>query len=244
MVEDRIYEKTDATRSRVEPYIDFIKRAEATGPRLGVFASSFNPPTIAHVELIRRATQTFALDQTIALAGKANADKVEYECSLDDRIEMLKLAFADDRHTSIGVSSHAFYVDMVDALERVYSRQTNLHFIVGFDTFERVLDPGNRYTTRYHRKFSGRLEALAYLFARSSFIVAGRAGAGLESVRLLVEREPAVPSDRILYLDFPADLGELSATEVRNRRRALQPIDGLVPEVVEQYIRERGLYTT
>jgi len=72
---------------------------------------------------------------------------------------------------------------------------------------------------------------------------AGRAGAGLESVRSLVEREPAVPSERIVYLHFPADLGELSATEVRNRRRALQPITGLVPEAVEQYIHERGLYT-
>ena len=242
MVEDRIDEKTDATRSRVEPYINFIKRAETTGPRLGVFASSFNPPTIAHVELIRRATQTFALDETIALAGKANADKVEYECSFDDRIEMLKLAFADDRHTSIGVSSHAFYVDMVDALEHVYSRQTNLHFIVGFDTFERVLDPENRYTARYYRTFNDRVEALEYLFARASFIVAGRGGTRLESVRLLTERERALPSERIFYLDFPADLGELSATEVRNRQRSGQSTTGLVPEAVERYLREQRLY--
>jgi len=242
MNEDRIEQKNDSARPTGEPRIDIVKRAGATGPRLGVFASSFNPPTIAHIELIRRAAGFFSLDESLALAGKTNADKREYECSLADRLAMLKLAFADS-HTSIGLSSHAFYVDMIDALERAYSPSTDLHFVVGFDTFERVLDPGNRYTARYHREFSDRVEALEYLFARSSFIVAGRRGAGLDSVRLLVEREPAVPSERVLYLDFPADLGELSATEVRNRRRARQPISGLVPEAVEQYIHERGLYT-
>jgi nicotinate (nicotinamide) nucleotide adenylyltransferase len=243
-IEERIDESNDGARPSGGPRIDIVKRAQATGARLGVFASSFNPPTIAHIELIRRAAGAFSLDESLALAGKTNADKLEYECSLADRLAMLKLAFANDEHTSIGLSSHAFYVDMIDALERTYSPQTDLHFIVGFDTFERVLDPGNRYTSRYHAEFSDRVEALAHLLARSSFIVAGRAGAGLESVRALIESEPAVPSERILYLDFPADLGELSATEVRNRRRALQSITGLVPEAVERYIQERGLYTT
>jgi nicotinic acid mononucleotide adenylyltransferase len=82
------------------------------------------------------------------------------------------------------------------------------------------------------------------VFERSSFIVAGRAGAGLHNVRTLVEREPAVPPDRVLYLDFPADLGELSATEVRKRRRESRSITGLVPSAVEDYIQEHGLYTT
>src|SRR5438552_3556881 len=199
-IEERIEGSNDGVRPSDKPRIDVVKRARATGTRLGVFASSFNPPTIAHIELIRRAAETFSLDESLALAGKTNADKVEYECSLADRLAMLRLAFANESHTSIGLSSHAFYVDMIDALERAYPPQTDLHFIVGFDTFERVLDPGNRYTSRYHREFSDRVDALAYLFARSIFIVAGRAGAGLESIRSLVEREPAVPSERILYL--------------------------------------------
>ena len=241
---DRVKEIIESVDSSEEPGIEAIKRAEATGPRIGVFASSFNPPTIAHVELIHRAAEAFSLDEILALAGKTNADKLDYECSLEDRLAMLALTFADEPRVSIGLSSHAFYVDMIDALELAYPAQTDLHFIVGFDTFERVLDAEDRYTRRYYRRFRGRTEVLEHLFARSRFIVAGRAGAGLHSVRLLVEREPAVPPDRVLYLDFPADLGELSATEVRKRRSAARSITGLVPATVEEYIQEHGLYAT
>jgi nicotinate (nicotinamide) nucleotide adenylyltransferase len=223
------------------PQIEFIKRVHA-GKKLGVFASSFNPPTLAHVELIRRAARTFALDEILALAGSANADKLAYECSLDDRLAMLSLTFAAEPGVSVGLSSHAFYVDMIDALDRAYTEGTDLHFIVGFDTFERVLDAEDRYTERYYRRFAGRVEALHYLFGHSSFIVAGRAGAGLSSVMHLVEHEPAVRRDRVLYLDFPADLGELSATEARKRCRDGKPLHDIVPGPVENYIREHALY--
>jgi len=224
------------------PVIELITKAELTGPRLGIFAASFNPPTIAHAELIRCATKTFSLDEVVALAGRANADKLEYECSLEDRVEMLGLTFASEPRISIGISSHAFYVDMIEAIGREYPGQTGLHFIVGFDTFERVIDREDRYTPRYHRSFSDRIEALQYLFARSKFIVAARAGAGREAVEQLLETERAVPRDQILFLEFPQALGEVSASEVRRRRRTGEAITGMVPVQVEQYIRGRNLY--
>src|SRR5438105_2640997 len=72
--------------------------------------------------------------------------------------------------------------------------------------------------------------------------VAGRAGAGLDDVHALLAAEPAELSERILYLDFPSDLGERSATEVRAACRAGLPVTGLVPPAVESYIAARGLY--
>jgi nicotinate (nicotinamide) nucleotide adenylyltransferase len=239
---DQINEAIGRVRQSGEPRIETIERAATSGSRLGVFASSFNPPTLAHVELIRRASEAFSLDETIALASESNADKLSYECSLEDRIAMMKLAFVDVARTSIGLSSHAFYVDMVDALGRVYEPRTDLHFIVGFDTFERVLDPHERYTAKYFRSFNNRADALQYLLGRSRLIVASRAGADYAHLRALVEREQTEHSDRILYLDFPSDLGDRSATEVRSRVRAGQSITGLVPPAVEAYIYERGLY--
>jgi nicotinate (nicotinamide) nucleotide adenylyltransferase len=226
-----------------EPSIRFIKRAELSGSRLGVFASSFNPTTTAHVELMRHAACEFLLDETLALAGLANADKPEYDCSLEDRLRMLALTFASERRVSIGVSSHAFFVDMIDALKSAYPRQTDLHFVVGFDTFERVVDREGRYTRKYHRRFSDRAGALQYLLARSRLVVAGRRGSGESDIRALVERDLKELAERVSYLDVPAEITEMSATRVRDRIRAGLTIDGLVPPAVELYIKEKRLYT-
>jgi nicotinic acid mononucleotide adenylyltransferase len=131
---------------------------------------------------------------------------------------------------------------MVDALRRAYSPETRLHFILGFDTFERVLDYQGKYTDRYFRKFANRDEALDYLLSESVLIVANRAGAGSGDVAALVEREPRISPGQVLYLDFPAELGERSASEVRKRIRSGLSISGLVPAGVEAYIRQHSLY--
>ncbi|HWN98261.1 MAG TPA: hypothetical protein VNS63_03220, partial [Blastocatellia bacterium] len=122
-----------------EPRVEVLTGAPPAGPRLGVLAASFNPVTVAHLELMHRAARAFSLDETLALVGLSNADKTGYECSLEDRLTMLMLAVENDPWLSIGLSSHAFYVDMIEALERVWAPGTDLHFVVGFDTFERVL---------------------------------------------------------------------------------------------------------
>jgi len=235
----QIIERVDPQRN---PHIEFAREARQRGKRVGVFASSFNPTTTAHVELTRMAAERFSLDETLALAARTNADKTDYDCSLEERLQMLALAFEGDERVSIGVCSHAFFVDVVEALERAYGRETGLHFVVGFDTFERVIDCEDKYTHRYHRKFKDRVEALGYLLERSRLVVAGRAGAGYEEVRSVVERELGGGGERVLYLETPAEIGEMSATEVRSRVRAGLSIEGLVPAAVAAYIKERKLY--
>ncbi|HMG32428.1 MAG TPA: nicotinate-nicotinamide nucleotide adenylyltransferase [Blastocatellia bacterium] len=224
------------------PRIEVLRRASRTGKRLGVFAASFNPPTIAHLELMRRAADRFSLGELLALAGVANADKSVYESTLSDRLEMMLAASSEDPRISVGVSSHAFYVDMVDALDDVYPDDTDLHFIIGFDTFERVLDPQDRYTVRYHRRFENRREALDYLFSRAKLIVANRAGSKQSDIERLLQHEPEAVRKGVLLLEFPEELTSCSATEVRKRIRGGVSISDLVPPEVESYIIDRGLY--
>lgn len=225
-----------------KPVIGFLRRDAGVSVRPGIFASSFNPITTAHMELMRQAREQFGLTETLALAGMANADKSQYDCSLEDRLQMIELTLENTAQTSIGLSSHAFFVDMLDALDTVYPAQTELHFVVGFDTFERVLDPLDKYTTLYHRNFANRNEALAFLLARSRFIVAGRKGAKHQEVYKLASQLPVTLSERILYLDFPDDLAEHSATQVRRRLREGLSIKEFVPDEVARYIQNRGLY--
>ena len=230
--------------SRVpRPEIRLVKRTEVHGLRLGVFASSFNPITTAHVALIDKATTAFSLDHVLALAGVSNADKQAYDYPLDLRLEMLDLALGSAPNVSIGISSTAFFVDMIDPIARTFPSGVSPYFIVGFDTFTRILDFESLYLARYDRAFSDRCAALDYLLTASHLIVAARAGKGKREISEIVAREPRVPSDRVLFLDFPPDLAERSATEVRQRVRAGLEISGLVSPAVEDFIRAHGLYS-
>ena len=76
----------------VKPEIHFINEADLNCHRLGIFGSSYNPVTMAHLELMRRAVEAFHLDRMLALAGIANADKSNYDCPLEVRLQMLALA--------------------------------------------------------------------------------------------------------------------------------------------------------
>jgi nicotinate (nicotinamide) nucleotide adenylyltransferase len=224
------------------PEIRLIGGTLPAAGRLGLFSSSFNPVTRAHVALVELASATFELDQVIVVTGDSNADKEKYEASLEDRLAMMRLGFADRQGVSVGVTSHAFFVDMVDAVSRVQVAGAELHFILGFDTFERVLDPDGRYLGRYHRAFSSTDDAVRHLLTHSRLIVADRAAAGLGDFERLIERVPSSLRVQVVHLDFPADLAEMSATSVRALVAAGKDVSTAVPPVVGEYIRSNGLY--
>jgi nicotinic acid mononucleotide adenylyltransferase len=231
-----------------DPLILLVKALSTPGHRLGVFASSFNPPTVAHDALINAARDQFSLDEVLALATIPNADKSSYDCSLEDRVSMMREAFCSSAPVSIGLCSHAFFVDMIDAIDRLYSPAPDLHFILGFDTFERVIDPAGKYIERYHRLFPGSGIALQFLLDRATLIVAGRGGSRREEFNRLVSSLPSLSGsddlvrERIQYLETPAELAERSASEVRARVRRGESIESLVSPAVERYIEEKGLY--
>jgi nicotinate (nicotinamide) nucleotide adenylyltransferase len=230
------------TASKAEPSIKILKRAPDAGLRIGVFSSSFNPITAAHLRIIEEASRQFKLDEMLALIGTANADKSEYACSIENRLEMLLLSVTAAPNLSVGLSNTAFFVDMIDPLRTVYGPARELFFVVGIDTFERILDREGRYHQQYQGRFSDRAAALDYLQSKSHMIVAGRQGRGNPEIRELLAEEPGLNADRILYLDAPAEIAERSATEVRERVACGVSVRGLVPPVVEHYILEHRLY--
>ena len=227
------------------PEIIFVKRVDAQVRSLGVFPSSFNPVTCAHLELMRRAADQYSLGEILALAGITNADKTSYDCPLNDRLQMLLLSLDSSAVVSVGISSSAFFVDMVPAIADSYPARTEIYFIAGLDTFERILDRENRYINRYHLRFREGSEALAYLLDRSHLIVAGRQGRGSADLSAIIGGGQLIPDagrERILYLDWPPELGDRSASDVRERIGAGLSIKGLVPPAVERYIEQHRLY--
>ena len=135
--------------------------------RLGIFPASFNPPTKAHLALIRKAKRLGNLDEILVLLDAQAMDKKIIGADLEDRVIMLKRLFQKDPKISIGISNQGLFVEKLLPLRKVYPSPISFTFIVGFDTILRVLDK---------RYYSNRDETLAKLFGQCEFLVANRDG--------------------------------------------------------------------
>jgi nicotinate (nicotinamide) nucleotide adenylyltransferase len=241
------------------PKIQYILKANqgipVSGEKLGVFSASFNPPTVAHVEMVRRAQQTFHLNEILLLVSPKNADKTHYEATLEERLWMLLQIYgertedrgsriADRFPVSIGVSSHPYFSDMAQAVQSNYPAGTALYFIVGYDTLERILDKDSKYYPRYYKTYQTREESLRDLFTVTQFIVIGRGEYDQDALKKLLERDIASEYlSKIHYLTLPDPYPSISATEVRNRLKYNSSIERLVPPEVKSYLEETGLYS-
>ena len=125
------------------PTINFIRRArkgiETENRKLGVFPSSFNPLTEAHVEIIEEAKK-YDPSEILLVLDKENIDKGIFGASLEDRLLVLLLFFDSDDEISIALSSHGLFLDKARALENEYPPATKIVFLVGYDTIVRILD--------------------------------------------------------------------------------------------------------
>jgi len=240
-VRARVGEAIAALSCIEAPTIAWIRRISRPLARLGVFPASFNPLTRAHVEIVARARAQFHLEGVALLPGLTNADKRAYEAPLEDRTAMVLMAFASDPTIAIGVASHPFFADLILPLRREYAT-SEIFFIVGSDTFERVLDREGRYLGRYYTPYPDRRAVLEDLFSKSHMIVVARGAFPCSALERLLDEEVARFRSRIACLELPEEVRGISATDVRRRLQAGEPIVALVPEAVEHYIRATGLY--
>jgi len=202
--------------------------------RLGILSSSFNPPTTAHVTMVETAQTIHALDEVLLLLSKRNVDKSSFGASFEDRLSMV-IHFAVHNPTlSVGATTHALLLDQTKALLPWYPPETKVSWIVGFDTFVRILDP---------KYYADPEDEIRRLFDTVHLIVVGRGSQKADDVKALLD----LPANRsfanhVGCLELDPFHAHLSSTEVRRRVASNEPITDLVPPEVATYIREHGLY--
>ena len=202
--------------------------------RLGIFPASFNPPTMAHLALVRGAMKEGELDEILVLLDIQAMDKKPVEAKFDDRLKMLKGVFGRNQRVSIGLSSHGLFLEKISPLREIYPFPVELFFIVGLDTIFRVMD------RKYYRN---RKRSLDGLFSRSRFLVANRGELeqrAFESIFRKQENKRYL--DKVSYFNLPPEFLHLSSTLVRKRIARNEPVDPFVPASVLHLIKKKGLY--
>ncbi|MBI2875927.1 MAG: nicotinate-nicotinamide nucleotide adenylyltransferase [Candidatus Tectomicrobia bacterium] len=240
---------------------EFLEAPTAVPEHIGIFPGSFNPLTLAHVELIRQAQERFCLEEMILVLDSRAMDKEIFGASLEDRLVMLRLFARAFPHYRIALSSHGRFLDKLQALRQRYPfASVSFYFIVGYDTLVRILDP---------KYYVDREAALRELFQGSYFLVANRAdpaspqppsspaghhceaprpaqdelaGGRAEIEALLDRKENQAFRDRIAFLPLSSFYASISSTMVRERVARGEEISGLVPPEIHGFIEETKLY--
>ncbi len=194
-------------------------------PRLGVLGGSFDPPHVAHLAIASEACHALGLSRVLFVPAAAPPHKgLGERTSAAVRLEMASLAIDDDlRFTASGIEierSLVYTVDMLRALSGRYAEH-DLVFIMGSDSllqFETWHEPEE-------------------LLSLCSLAVSPRPGDSPEAIAAAVARWG---EHRVALLDLPPL--DVSSSDLRRRVATRRPIRYLVPQRVEQYVLEMGLY--
>jgi nicotinic acid mononucleotide adenylyltransferase len=235
-----VHEAVRALAREGPPVIEIVKQAERgieakTRGVLGVLPASFNPPTSAHQALIREAGATVAFDEILLIVDQQAMDKERMGAPLEDRVLMLLALYGDNARISVGISNRGLFLEKVEAMRTVYpTGDTQIYFIVGYDTIVRVLDP---------KYYTDRNKALRSLFGQARFLVANRGGCDERGLKELFGMEENRPfAAQVLPITLPPALTRISSTLVRRHLAEGKSVEGLVPPELEEFLRKQGLY--
>ncbi len=196
--------------------------------RLGLLGGTFDPVHRGHLALARAARDELGLDEVLFLpAGQPWRKAGQMIASNEHRLAMLRRALEGEAAFQVSRlelerPGPSYTADTLEAL-RDDRPEDELFFLLGEDA---LMDLPNWERPR-------RILELARL------AVARRADSSLEALEEAERRLPGL-GERVVWLKRPALA--VSATEIRERVSEGQPIGGLVPAAVEEYIRIQGLY--
>lgn len=189
---------------------------------------TFDPIHLGHLVIAEAARSQFTLNEILFIPNGNPPHKDDSRITNDyERLKMVDLAIADnpDFHSSameIEKESYSYTLDTILKLKKIHPN-VDFYFIMGEDSL-------NTIETWY--EYEQLLRSVKILVAQRFSIVSQ---GFLEKIEALNEK-----GSKIFLLKAP--IIEISSTEIRKNLETGQSIRYLVPKVVEDYIRAKGIY--
>lgn len=197
--------------------------------RVGVLGGTFDPIHYGHLVIAQEALVCLELVRVIFVPAKNPPHKLQQPQSPGrHRLRMTQLATGSNPGFQVSEvdllrPGPSYSVDTLALLQEQLGPEAELYFLMGMDSLAGILT--------WHRP--------DLLLARARLVVAGRPGYNVD----LQELEAALPgiSSRTLRI-HPPELA-ISSQDLRRRLRDGLPVRYQLPESVEAYIHEHGLYS-
>jgi len=196
--------------------------------RVGLFGGTFDPIHLGHLIAAREARARLDLECVIFVPARVSPHKLDCTASSSrDRFEMTRLGIAGNaafRLSSIDLDREgpSFTVDTLRAMRALLGDDIDLYFIMGMDSLRHIE------TWRAPQE----IVRLAHIAALN------RPGHTVNIQAL----EASVPGlSRVTHIIDTISVG-ISSTDIRRRVESGLPIRYQVPNAVEAYICQHGLY--
>lgn len=192
--------------------------------RIGLFGGTFNPIHCGHVKAAESVQNIFSFDRILFIPSYLPPHKESGDvASAAHRLKMVELALASfDRFfpssVEIDARGTSYSILTLNKIKEMFP-QTEAFFLLGIDAFLEI---------ETWKDYKDVLE-------QCSFVVMSRPGFRLSEAKDILTEKYKIYLLSINTLD-------ISSSEVRERIRKNQSIEGLVPENVENYIKEKRLY--
>lgn len=194
--------------------MEFFRRAQGRPSHLGVLPGTFNPVTIAHLELAQAALPL--VDEVVFVLPREFPHKPYEGASFAQRVQMLQAAAGSHPRISIAAVEHGLFVEIAQECRDAYGEDVRLTFLCGRDAAERIA--GWDY---------GRPGAFSEMLEQFGLLVAARSGE---------YTPPAEFRHAVRPLTLTDDFDHVSATEVRARITRGESWEHLVPAAIHRYI--------
>lgn len=198
--------------------------------KIGVLGGTFDPIHNGHLSLAADAAKLVNLDKIIFVPAKLQPFKLDKKVTAPEhRLAMIQTAVEETPEFAISqyelnTPGISYTCNTMRALQQELSQQSRLYFITGTDAFLKI------------RKWKNAEE----LLQNYSFIVGSRPGYKEAELTECIEEIRKVHNTDITKIKNR--MLDISATEIREKRRQGESLEDLVPPEVERYIKEHGLY--
>lgn len=196
---------------------------------IGIFGGSFDPVHAGHLVLAEHVRDGAGLDKVILLPAYESPFKIGRSgAGSKQRLEMTRLAvdgndFLEVSSLDIEKGRVSYMVDLMAELSEMYP-DDRLYFIAGTDSFLGI------------EKWMGSSE----LLTRYGFAVGTRPGYRDEELAEHADFLREKYGTEIITVNIPKV--DISSTDIRKRCHNGRSIMYLVPDAVEKYIADNGLY--
>ena len=196
---------------------------------IGVFGGTFDPVHNGHLIVAEEARTRLNLAEIILVpAGQPQLRGSPLILSAEHRLKILRLAIADKPQFKLSTieierTGPSYTVDTIAELQDELGKGEELFFILGWENLARL--PEWREPTR--------LIEMCYLVA------APRPGYPRPDLKALEILIPGI-SQRVMFMEKPEV--DVSASAIRERVAKGLSIRHLVPELVNEYIKQHKLY--